>query len=155
VRRHDCGPRPRARLRDVGGWCERVIAEGRDAVISYLEGLGESDFAIDTYLNGPEDTEWEGGVVLEQNRAIPEHEIWTVTYRGGVYRVEAGPAALYFDDGEDEEEEEEEISAPGSHPQPVTAAAASGQRPARQGDRAAARRKAHRKAERQARRMNR
>jgi hypothetical protein len=153
VRRHDCGPRPRARLRDVGGWCERVIAEGRDAVISYLEGLGESDFAIDTYLNGPEDTEWEGGVVLEQNRAIPEHEIWTVTYRGGVYRVEAGPAALYFDDGEDEEEEE--ISAPGSHPQPVTAAAASGQRPARQGDRAAARRKAHRKAERQARRMNR
>jgi hypothetical protein len=152
VRRHDCGPRPRARLRDVGGWCERVIAEGRDAVISYLEGLGESDFAIDTYLNGPEDTEWEGGVVLEQNRAIPEHEIWTVTYRGGVYRVEAGPAALYFDDGEDEEEE---ISAPGSHPQPVTAAAASGQRPARQGDRAAARRKAHRKAERQARRMNR
>jgi hypothetical protein len=134
---------------------ERVIAEGRDAVISYLEGLGESDFAIDTYLNGPEDTEWEGGVVLEQNRAIPEHEIWTVTYRGGVYRVEAGPAALYFDDGEDEEEEEEEISAPGSHPQPVTAAAASGQRPARQGDRAAARRKAHRKAERQARRMNR
>ena len=125
---------------------ERVIAEGRDAVISYLEGLGESDFGIDTYLNGPQDTEWEGGVVLKQNRAIPEHEIWTVTYRGGAYRVEAGPAALYFDDGE--VDDEEEIPGPGSHPQPVTAAAASGLRPARQGDRAAARRKAHRKAER-------
>jgi hypothetical protein len=138
---------------------ERVIAEGRDAVIRYLEGLGESDFGIDTYLNGPEDTEWEGGVVLEQNRAIPEHEIWTVTYRGGIYRIEAGLAAVYFDDGEADDEEEEIPGpgpgpGPGSHPQPVTAAAASGPRPARQGDRAA-RRKAHRKAERQARRRNR
>lgn len=82
---------------------ERVIAEGREAVISYLEGLGEPDFAIDAYLDVQEETEWTAGVVLDDRRAIPEGELWTITLRGGVYRIEAGSRDLYYED-EDEDE---------------------------------------------------
>jgi hypothetical protein len=36
---------------------ERVIAEGREAAISYPEDLGKPDFAKDTYLDLQEETE--------------------------------------------------------------------------------------------------
>jgi hypothetical protein len=81
---------------------ERVIADGRESVISYLEGLGEPDFAIDTYLDVQEETEWTAGIVLDDRRAIPEDEIWTVTLRGSDYRIEAGSRDLYFAQDEDE-----------------------------------------------------
>jgi hypothetical protein len=91
---------------------ERVIAEGREAVISYLESLGEPDFAIDTYLDVQEETEWTAGIVLDDRRAIPEDELWTVTLRGSVYRIEAGSRDLYYaqDEGEDEDEDESPAS---------------------------------------------
>lgn len=53
-------------------------------MISYLEELGEPGFAINTYLDVQEETEWTAGYVLDDRRAIPEDEIWTVTLRGGV-----------------------------------------------------------------------
>jgi hypothetical protein len=85
---------------------DRVIAEGREAVITHLKGLGEPDFGIDVYLHCPEGTEWSGGIVLEPYRSIPEDEVWTTTYRGGVFRIEAGPGDVYFaDDDEDDVDE--------------------------------------------------
>jgi hypothetical protein len=87
---------------------ERVIAESRKAVISFLEGLGEPDFAIDAYMDVQEETEWSAGIVLDDHRAIPEEELWTVTLRGGVYRIEAGSRDLYFAQEDDEADEDED-----------------------------------------------
>lgn len=85
---------------------DRVVAEGREAVITYLKGLGEPDFGIDVYLDCPEGTEWFGGIVLEPHRSIPEDEVWTTTYRGGGFRIEAGPSDVFFvDDDEDDVDE--------------------------------------------------
>jgi hypothetical protein len=119
-------------------------------VISYLEDLGEPDFAIDTYLDVQEETGWTAGYVLDGHPAIPEDEIWTVTLRGGMYRIEAGLRDSYFAEDEDYDDGEEfpadPVAAEASpSPGPVRAAAS---------DRTAARRKTRRKAQRKARRRN-
>jgi hypothetical protein len=57
-------------------------------------------------------------VVLEDHRAIPDDELWTVTFRSGVYRIEAGSRDLYFADGEYYDEDEDEELAP-SGPGPL------------------------------------
>jgi hypothetical protein len=141
----------------------RVVAEGYDDVIKRLEGLGVPDYGLGACLDVPDDTEWFYGCTMDEGGQVPDGEMWTVTLRGGIYRIEAGSADLYFDyaDGYDEEEEEEEEEEEAIPPAPAPPALVPVLRPPvapaavprrRSAD---ARRKARRKAERQARRKKR
>jgi hypothetical protein len=126
---------------------DRVIAKGTAQVIARLEALGEPGFAVDAYLEVDDESEWSAGIPLDYSRDIPQGEMWTVTLRGGVYRIEAGSAELYTDEfcAGDDEDEEPPPAVVTKLPRP-----ASPGRARRPGSRVAHRRKARRKAERQA-----
>lgn len=72
----------------------RVLAEGEDEVIAFLESAGIPDFGIDAMLQGADaapGSGWPWGSRVEE--ASDENTVVTVTRRDdGVYRVESGPA---------------------------------------------------------------
>jgi hypothetical protein len=87
----------------------KVLATGQDAVIKFLEAQGVPDFGITSMLDGSENEpgRWPWGVeVSDGDLEAPGAVMVTVTFEDGVFRIESGPAAVYFaftdgDDGED------------------------------------------------------
>jgi hypothetical protein len=76
-----------------------IIAEGEQAVITFLEEAGVPEFAIDTYLEGTKAAPrmgWPWGAWVEE--ASDDDRVATVTRRAdGIYRVESGPAQEFED----------------------------------------------------------
>jgi hypothetical protein len=86
------------------GW--RILVEGEEPIVSFLRAEGEADFGIEAILEHP-GPDWYTGVWLDERRGY-EGEMRTVTYRGGVYRIESGPenefwAVVSPPDDEDDE----------------------------------------------------
>jgi hypothetical protein len=86
------------------GW--RILVEGEEPVVSLLRAEGEADFGVKAILEhlGPD---WYTGVWLDERRSY-EGRMRTVTYRGGVYRIESGPEndfGAVVDPPDDEDDE--------------------------------------------------
>jgi hypothetical protein len=68
------------------GWW--ILVEGEQLTVSFLPSEGGTDFGIEPTLEHP-GPDWYAGVWLDERNPY-EGQIRTVTYCGGVYRIESG-----------------------------------------------------------------
>jgi hypothetical protein len=86
------------------GW--RILVGGEEPVVSFLRAEGEAGFGTGAILEHP-GPDWYTGVWLGGRRGY-EGQMRTVTYRGGVNRIEPGPEDEFWalagppDDEDDE-----------------------------------------------------
>jgi hypothetical protein len=78
------------------GYCE-TLTEGEHQVASYLQAVGVPDFGIAAYLDlDGRNGRWPHGIMLEETSTA--ELVATVTLGlDGVYRVERGPAELFWE----------------------------------------------------------
>jgi hypothetical protein len=89
-----------------------VLAEGEEEVLRYLEEAGiPADFAANFLELEGSVGRWPGGTWLDNGQGSTEDLMATVTLdSSGVYRVERGPADLFWDLTNPPDDDDDEVS---------------------------------------------